>query len=166
MAAGLQKIIQSMLIYIVIVSVLRGLISNPKFGQYFQFFSGIILVLLLISPVLSFFHCEDDWYAYLEKNIMQLDTEQIAGDMKIADKHFETMAASQYQMAIEGQVMSLAEQNDAKLDEVEVTIEKNEDTWKVTSVYGQAEDEKQAIRLQRKIADYLVIEKEQVHLWR
>ena len=54
MAETLQKVIQSVLVYILIVTVLRGIVKNPRYGQYFQFFSGVILILILISPVFIF----------------------------------------------------------------------------------------------------------------
>lgn len=166
MAVGVQKIIQSVLVYIVIVSVLRGLISNPKFGQYFQFFSGIILILLLFSPILSFFHCEDDWYTYLEEEVLQMDVDKVAGDLKIADKHFEEVAAKEYQESIEEQIILLAKQNDVELSDVTVTIEKEEDAWEIKEVQGKAQNETQAKFMQTKIANELVLGEEQVHLWR
>ena len=46
MAETLQKVIQSVLVYILIVTVLRGIVKNPRYGQYFQFFSGVILILI------------------------------------------------------------------------------------------------------------------------
>ena len=80
MAETLQKVIQSVLVYILIVTVLRGIVKNPRYGQYFQFFSGVILILILISPVLSLFRSEDGWYRYLEENMLQLDRNRIDSD--------------------------------------------------------------------------------------
>ena len=77
MEETLQKVIQSVLVYILIVTVLRGIVKNPRYGQYFQFFSGVILILILISPVLSLFRSEDGWYRYLEENMLQLDRNRI-----------------------------------------------------------------------------------------
>lgn len=82
MAETLQKVIQSVLVYILIVTVLRGIVKNPRYGQYFQFFSGVILILILISPVLSLFRSEDGWYRYLEENMLQLDRNRIDSEMQ------------------------------------------------------------------------------------
>ena len=104
MAETLQKVIQSVLVYILIVTVLRGIVKNPRYGQYFQFFSGVILILILISPVLSLFRSEDGWYRYLEENMLQLDRNRIDSEMRIADGKWDVKLKEQYQKAIQEQI--------------------------------------------------------------
>lgn len=48
----MQEWIRQIIIYVILVTVLRGLIMKPQYEQYFRFFSGIVLILLVVSPVL------------------------------------------------------------------------------------------------------------------
>ena len=52
----MQEWIRQIIIYVILVTVLRGLIMKPQYEQYFRFFSGIVLILLVVSPVLRVLH--------------------------------------------------------------------------------------------------------------
>lgn len=45
----MQEWIRQIIIYVILVTVLRGLIMKPQYEQYFRFFSGIVLILLVVS---------------------------------------------------------------------------------------------------------------------
>ena len=42
----MQEWIRQIIIYVILVTVLRGLIMKPQYEQYFRFFSGMVLILL------------------------------------------------------------------------------------------------------------------------
>ena len=158
MAETLQKVIQSVLVYILIVTVLRGIVKNPRYGQYFQFFSGVILILILISPVLSLFRSEDGWYRYLEENMLQLDRNRIDSEMRIADVKLK----EQYQKAIQEQILFLASEEQITLSDLTIELNQKETGWEICKIEGRAENEKEALHLQKKLANDLSISKEQV----
>ena len=56
----MQEWIRQIIIYVILVTVLRGLIMKPQYEQYFRFFSGIVLILLVVSPVLRVLHQDTD----------------------------------------------------------------------------------------------------------
>ena len=45
----MQEWIRQIIIYVILVTVLRGLIMKPQYEQYFRFFSGIVLILLVVT---------------------------------------------------------------------------------------------------------------------
>lgn len=51
----MQEWIRQIIIYVILVTVLRGLIMKPQYEQYFRFFSGIVLILLVVSPCYAFY---------------------------------------------------------------------------------------------------------------
>ena len=57
----MQEWIRQIIIYVILVTVLRGLIMKPQYEQYFRFFSGIVLILLVVSPVLRVIHQDTAW---------------------------------------------------------------------------------------------------------
>lgn len=162
MAEALQKVIQSVLVYILIVTVLRGMVKNPRYGQYFQFFSGVILILLLFSPLLSLFRSEDSWYQYLEEQILQLDQSQIKSEMRVANGKWDAALKTQYQKAVQEQILLYTTKEQLTVSDLKVELDKKEDGWEVHKIEGRADNEKEALHLQKKLADYLSIKKEQV----
>jgi len=139
----MKQLVQDILVYVVIVSALRGLITNPKYSQYFQFFSGIILILLLLSPALSVLKYESRWYGVLEEKILQMDLDGIKEEMKIADEKFAGMVEEEYKQALSGQVADMAEGRGVELKEVDVELSWSGEEWEIKDVSVMTEENPQ-----------------------
>lgn len=192
----MKEFIQNILIYVIIIGVLRGLITGPKYQQYFQFFSGVILILLFLTPVLSFFHGERDWYHVLEEKLLQMDLTDIKGEMKVAEDGFEQVLCKRYKAVVKEQVELLAKEKGLEMEDTSVTLKKGGDTWEVAEVSGKiagGQEEERGKRaavetvtvgeeplesgqeedtsnrgkaLKKQICSSFTLGKEQVHLWK
>lgn len=130
----MKEVIQSILVYVVIVSVLRGLITNPKYSQYFQFFSGIVMILLMLSPLLSLLQYENTWYDILEENVLKMDLDEIKGEMKIADNSFQDMVQEEYVDTVAKQVTAMAQEKGIELEDVTVTLNQDSEEWQIAEI--------------------------------
>lgn len=137
----MKELVQNILVYVVIVSVLRGLITNPKYAQYFQFFSGLIMILLMLSPLLSLFQYENTWYDILEENVLKMDLDEIQGEMKIADNSFQDMLQKEYTDTIAEQVTTMAQEKGMTLEDVKVTLKEEDDEWEIAEITGKTNGE-------------------------
>ena len=190
----MKELVQNILVYVVIVTVLRGFISNPRYSQYFQFFSGVIMILLMLSPVLSVFDFENEWYSLLEENVLQMDLDHIKEEMSIADGRFEEMVKEEYKETVEKQVMIMAEENGVQAEDVSVEIFQGEEEWQIAEIAvtageiskegsGQGELSVEAVQieekrkdikniskdekaLKRQICSYFAIGEDKVHIWK
>ena len=190
----MKELVQNILVYVVIVTVLRGLISNPRYSQYFQFFSGVIMILLMLSPVLSVFDFENEWYSLLEEKVLQRDLDHIKEEMSIADGRFEEMVKEEYKETVEKQVMIMAEENGVQAEDVSVEIFQGEEEWQIAEIAvtageiskegsGQGELSVEAVQieekrknikniskdekaLKRQICSYFAIGEDKVHIWK
>lgn len=41
--------VKNILVFVLIVTVMKGIINNESFKMYFKFFSGLVLVLLILA---------------------------------------------------------------------------------------------------------------------
>lgn len=191
----MKQLVQNVLVYVVIVTVLRGLISNPRYSQYFQFFSGIIMILLMLSPILSVFNFENEWYSLLEEKVLQMDLEHIKEEMNIADGKFEEMVKEEYKETIKKQVVVMAEEKGVQAEEVSVEILQGETEWQIAEIAVMAgtipkdggEKEKLSVEavqieqkgkgdinniskdelaLKKQICSYFAIGEDKVHIWK
>lgn len=191
----MKQLVQNVLVYVVIVTVLRGLISNPRYSQYFQFFSGIIMILLMLSPILSVFNFENEWYSLLEEKVLQMDLEHVKEEMNIADGKFEEMVKEEYRETIKKQVVVMAEEKGVQAEEVSVEILQGDTQWQIAEIAVMAgtipkdggEKEKlsvEAVRigqkgkkninniskdelaLRKQICSYFAIGEDKVHIWK
>lgn len=133
----MKEFVQNILIYTIIIAVLRGLITGPKYQQYFQFFSGVVLLLLFLGPVFSLFRSDQDWYRVLEEKLLQMDLAEIQGEMRVAEEGFEQMLCKRYEQAVREQVEMLARERGVDLEDTQVTLRKEGDSWEVARVSGK-----------------------------
>lgn len=70
---NMEKIICNVLVFTIITSVLKGLIIKDEYKQYFQFFCGLIMILIVITPFIDFLSSDNDYYDILQKNIYSLE---------------------------------------------------------------------------------------------
>ena len=187
----MKELVQGILVYIVIVSALRGLITNPKYSQYFQFFSGIVMILLLLTPILSIFDFETEWYNVLEEKLLQMDLVEIQEEMRIADSQFADLLEKEYQETAAEQIKVMAEQNGVSVKDAGVRLKKEGEGWEIEEITVtrkqvpedgkepsveavQMEGERQAVKedtskkaksLRKQICGYFVIGEDRVHIW-
>lgn len=188
----MKELVQNILVYVVIVSVLRGLITNPKYSQYFQFFSGIIMILLMLSPILSVLDYENQWYEILEEKILQMDLAEIKEEMQVANDRFADMVEEEYQETAAEQIKKLAEQKGVSVKDAKVILKREEEEWEIEEITvttgnlpesgqelsvetiqigedKQIEEEdtsKAAKSLRKQICSYFVIGEDKVHIWK
>ena len=83
----MQEWIRQIIIYVILVTVLRGLIMKPQYEQYFRFFSGIVLILLVVSPVLRVIHQDTAWHDTVEQYLFQMDVNVKGADGILNERH-------------------------------------------------------------------------------
>lgn len=130
----IREIVQNLLVYVVMITILKGLVSEKGFLEIFRFVSGMILILLFVSPVLSVLSLDAGWYEKLEKNIFQIDQSQMEQEMRVADGSFEKILQKECESQLEQQIQDLAKEEGQKVRQVEVSMNKEEGNWEIDGV--------------------------------
>lgn len=123
----MHEFIQNILIYVVIITVLRGIITNDIYKQYFKFVSGLVMILLMMSPVLNFIYDDGEWYRKVEEVIIQSDIDDINDELKTAEGGFEDMLMKNCKSVIAEKVEKLAEKEGIVIGSVDVGIKNKND---------------------------------------
>ena len=82
--------------------------------------------------------------------------------MRIADGKWDVKLKEQYQKAIQEQILFLASEEQITLSDLTIELNQKETGWEICKIEGRAENEKEALHLQKKLANDLSISKEQV----
>lgn len=140
-----QEMVQNVLVYVVMTTILRGLVSDKGFLEIFRFVSGLILILLFISPILSVLSLDAGWFQKLEKNIFQVDKRQLEQEMRVADGSFKKVLRRECEQKLKKQMRKMARENGQLSQEVEVSLEEGENgTWSIGRIHmtvGQGSQE-------------------------
>ena len=116
----MQEWIRQIIIYVILVTVLRGLIMKPQYEQYFRFFSGIVLILLVVSPVLRVLHQDTAWHDTVEQYLFQMDVNDIQEQLAVTEGRRQEVIMQQYTEQLEEQIKKQAGQHALPADEVTV----------------------------------------------
>lgn len=132
----MKELIQQMLIYIVIVSALKGLLINRKYEEYFRFFSGLIMILILLTPLLSVFGKPVNWFQDLEENFLEMDLGEAGSVLKVSDRNLEDKVLERYRNMIEREIELLAEKQGTSLKDTSVVLKREQDQITISEVSG------------------------------
>lgn len=119
----MEEWVQRIAIYIVLVAVLRSMIGRPQYQQYFRFVSGLILILLLITPVLGIFRNNSDVYEILNRYLYQQDLEEWEASLELAEGQMKEMIREEYRQSIASQIVEIGRMQGISVQEVSVTLD-------------------------------------------
>lgn len=166
----MEEWIHQIVVYVIIITVLRGLINKPNYEQYFRFFSGIILILLVISPILHVLKQDTEWYDRLQEKLLQMDTESVREELAVTEGKRQEVIMREYQRQIETQIIRLGEEETIAVDSVMLQIgEKGEIRRMEVHIQGGDDGQKLTKEMLRqfrmKLCNRYELQEEQVVLW-
>ena len=131
---NMEKIICNVLIFTIITSVLKGLIIKDEYKQYFQFFCGLIMILIVITPFIDFLSSDNDYYDILQKNIYSLEIKDSIGSIKTADGKMRDVLVRQCESKIEGQIKKMAQKDGVDCNSVDVETKMSDEELEIVMV--------------------------------
>lgn len=123
----MEEWVQRIAIYVVLVTVLRSLIGKPQYQQYFRFVSGLILILLLITPVVGLLGDDSRLYELLNQHLYQQDLDDVESSLQLAEGQMKELIREEYRHAVSSQVTDLAERQGLSVQEIEVTLDSQDE---------------------------------------
>ncbi|SHO52562.1 stage III sporulation protein AF [Anaerocolumna xylanovorans] len=166
--------VKDIIIFMVLISVMTNLMGKSSYKKYINLISGIILVILVISPFLKVFQLNNTLDYYFTTNSLvaeagdALDMEEKFSDTQA--KQRETIFA-QVKEKIKTKVKELLEGEDIEVKSIKITLEEDESSSSygdlkeldITGVYGKKEKEKEdkeKVKIDQVVIDSISIEKE------
>ena len=178
----MRELIFNILIFTIVTSVLKCLIIKEEYKQYFQFFCGLIMVLIVITPVIKFFEADTDFYNILNKHIYSSELKNSVSELENAEGNLKKSVISQCEKKIEKQVMGMAEKNNVTCSGVEVKTKTKGAELEIVSVvvntkagavaaYSNTGEEvsvlnKNEKKLRADICSNYMLKKEEVQIWK
>lgn len=126
--------IKSVLIFTLAVTLMKSLVNNESFKIYFKFFSGLVLILLMLSPLINFLSGDGSWYSRLEEEIFNFNMEGINDELKVADGMFEEIIKEECKENIKGQIENLAQKRNVNIADIDIMLDEKSSSIQVVSV--------------------------------
>ena len=126
--------IKSVLIFTLLVTVMKGLVNSESFRIYFKFFSGLVLILLMITPLVNFLSGDNGWYSLLEQEIFNFNLEGINDELEVADGKFEEIIREQCKKDIKEQVIKLADNRGINIKNIDISLGEQDNSIQISSI--------------------------------
>lgn len=139
----MKELVQNVLVMTILITVLKGLIRNPKYEQYFQFFGGMVMILLFLTPVMTVWGKSGDWFEGLEEKLLQMDRGEVKQELAMAEGVFENILCREYEEAVSKEVQLFAREQGVELSDAGVTLKKNGESWEIAEINGVIQEKKQ-----------------------
>ena len=82
----LREWIQNIVVFLLLMSLVRHLVPEDSFGKYIRLTTGLILIMVMILPLLKWFHLEN----LLNQKLFQNQIQVHAADARLSSNLFET----------------------------------------------------------------------------
>lgn len=178
----MKELVFSILIFTIITSVLKCLIIKEEYTQYFQFFCGLIMILLVLDPVIKFFGAGNDFYSILNEHIYSDEVKDSVSELKNVEGKFKETVVTQCEKKIERQIRQMAEKNNVACVGVELKTRTSGDKFEIEGVVintkkgavaAYSNNLKKSIsltknekRLKKDICDNYLLNGEEVQIWK
>lgn len=166
----MQEWIHQIVTYVILITVLRGLINKPNYEQYFRFFSGIILILLVISPVLHYIKQDTQWYDMLQEKVLQIDMDSIREELAVTEGKRQEVIMEQYKGRLETQIITLGNSQGIRIAGVGLQVDEEGGIQRMEVHLGTDDTggklTKETLRnFRQELCERFELQEEQVVIW-
>lgn len=117
--------IRNIVIYMILNTIIMNLLGDKSYKKYVSIVSGMILVLIVISPLMNYMDLEDTLDYYLQANDFTIETSQFKEDLNRMEEAQQDAIFAEYEAKIKGQVESLLQEEKLTLTNLDITIDKD-----------------------------------------
>lgn len=117
--------IKNIVIYMIMNTIIMNLLGNKSYKKYISIVSGMILVLIVVSPLMKFMKLDENLDYYLQINDFAIETSEFKNDLNRMEEEQSNAIFAEYQDKIKVQVKNLLLEEAVYLESFDLTIDKN-----------------------------------------
>jgi len=117
--------IRNIVIYMIINTIIMNLLGNKSYKKYVSIVSGMILVLIVISPLIKLMKLDENLDYYLQANDFAVEASDFKNDVTSMQKEELTTIFKDYREKIRTRVENLLLEDGVSLDGFDITFDQN-----------------------------------------
>lgn len=149
--------VKNIVIFLVLTTIVTNLLGKSSYKKYVNLITGIVLVILVISPLLKLFQLDKTMDYYFTTNSLLAEAEDM--NDKLADAEDNQMSAilKEYKEQIGKQVSNLLEGENLYLTDIQVKVDEDENnstfgnllSLNITAGYIRKETKKNSVNIDK-----------------
>ena len=100
--------VKNIIYYMIFLSVVNNLLADSKYGKYIRFFSGMVLILLVVSPFTGGLHLDEQISSMFKSISFQNDTDDLKQDLWGMEERRLDQVIREYEQAVAADVEAMA----------------------------------------------------------
>lgn len=159
--AWVYEWVRNIVIYLILNTIIMNLLGNSSYKKYVSIVSGMILLLIVLSPFLKLLNMEGIMDYYLNSNIYQIEARNFESELKLMEEKQREEVFADYKDNIRDQVEELVSEEGLYIYEFDLVMnmdEESENFGKITDINIEASHEEHiALPIQKINIDKIVI---------
>jgi stage III sporulation protein AF len=102
-----------------------NLLGNSSYKKYVSIVSGMILVLIVVSPLMKYLKMEDSLDYYLQSNEFAMETSDFENDLKHMEEKQQEEVFADYHNKIKSQVETILSGERLTLKDFKLTLDRD-----------------------------------------
>lgn len=128
--------VRNIVFYIIGVGVIYQLLPGKEYHKYMKYFTSIILVLLVLSPLTGFFHLDEKLEYYFQSFTYRQEASDFSVRLKEADEQRYKDVLKEYETMVENNIEAMAAKRDLYLASCDVMLEEDAESAGFGSITG------------------------------
>jgi len=119
---ALKDVVRSILIYYVVLTVIMSLIGDSAYKKYIQMFTGLVLILIILNPIIRLLKVDSILDHQIQKNqLYELSAAQ-SQDIMVAELNQQDVLMEQYKDTIKEEVKSELLRHNLSAETIQVEV--------------------------------------------
>lgn len=171
--------VKNLVCFYIFITAILHLLPKDSYRKYVKFFTGLLLVILVLTPVLSVLQDEENLYNKIEQagflqemENLKLDTAYLeASQQKIYRREYEKAISMDIEQIVKRQEMSvnkvevsLTEECQVERIYLEVGLGENDGAYPEKALFSEGAEYPAVYELQKELGDFYQVEEEQVEI--
>ena len=125
--------IKGIIFFLIFITIISNLLGKSDFKKYIGIITGMILILLVITPLLKLFRLDDKFNFFYDANLFWGKREELTNQVGYMEESQNKAIINAYKEEIKGQVGTILKQNDLYI--VSLKLDLDEDVGSDTYCY-------------------------------
>lgn len=115
--------IKNIIIYMILNTIIMNLLGNSSYKKYVSIVSGMILVLIVISPLMNVMDLEDNLDYFIQSNEFAVETSNFQSDLSQMEEKQKDLVFDEYQKKIQKQITDMLLVEGVYLTNISLTLD-------------------------------------------
>lgn len=125
--------IKGIIFFLIFITIISNLLGKSDFKKYMGIITGMILILLVITPLLKLFRLDEKMDFFYDANLFWGNRKELSSQLEYMEENQSVAIIDAYKKEIEGQIEAVLEQNDLYI--VSIKLDLDEDSSSSTYCY-------------------------------